>query len=367
MKVPFADLRAQYQSIKQEIDGAVQQVLNEAAFIGGKRVSAFEEAFAEYTGARFCVSCANGTDALEIALRAVGIGAGDEVLVPANTFVATAEAVSNVGARVVFVDSAADSYNIDVRKIEEKISPLTRAVIAVHLYGQPVELDELMAVTNRRGLLIIEDCAQAHGAEYKGRRVGTFGAAAAFSFFPGKNLGAYGDAGAIVTNRAETADRCRLIANHGGKVKYEHQIVGRNSRLDGLQAAVLLVKLRHIERWTECRRASAALYMSLLAGAGVVQFAVPDYLRHVYHLFVVEVPNRDLVRQALSGRGIETGIHYPCALPLLEAYRNLGHTPADFPIAAGKMHKILSMPMSAELARDQLEYAAAALVDAIKL
>ncbi len=367
MHIPFVDLKSQYLSLKQEFDEAILKVVSETAFISGKYAKAFEEAFAGYLGAGHCIGVANGTDAIEIALKAIGIGAGDEVLVPANTFFATAEAVGNVGATPVFVDIDPHYYNLDAAKAEEKITPRTKAIIPVHLYGLPAEMDAIMALARQRGLKVLEDCAQAHGATYKGQTVGTFGDAATFSFYPSKNLGAFGDAGAIVTNDAETAEKARLIANHGQIAKNRHGFEGRNSRLDGIQAAVLSVKLPHLDGWLEARRANAALYNELLKDSGLQLPAEPEHSRHTYHLYVVQVPDRAAVQQKLLDEGIETGLHYPTALPFLEAYATRGFEPTDFPVAHAQMSKILSLPMYAELTPEMIEKVCRSLKNAIAL
>lgn len=358
MKIPFVDLKAQYQSIKSEIDSAIANVIAETAFISGKYAKAFEEEFAAYIGVKHCISCANGTDSIEILLKAMGIGQGDEVIVPANSWISTSEAVTTVGATPIFVDILPDYYTIDPSKIEEKITPRTKAIIPVHLYGLPAEMDDIMAIARKYGLKVLEDCAQSHGATYKGKMTGTFGDCASFSFYPGKNLGAYGDAGAMVTNDDEIARIARLIANHGQPRKNEHEIEGRNSRLDGIQAAVLSVKLRYLESWTEARRRNAALYRKYLAGSCVVLPKEPSYSRHVYHLFVVRVANRERVIEELKMEGVETGIHYPTPLPLLKAYSRFGYTPKDFPVAASQMGKILSLPMYPELTEEMIAFIA---------
>ena len=365
MHIPFVDLKSQYQSLKHEFDEAILKVVAETAFISGKYARAFEEAFAEYLGVQHCIAVANGTDALEIGLKAIGVGVGDEVLVPANTFFATAEAVGNVGAKPVFVDIEPNFYNLDPSKIEEKITPRTKALIPVHLYGLPAEMDEIMALAQKHGLKVLEDCAQAHGATYKGKTVGTFGDVATFSFYPSKNLGAFGDAGAIVTNNAETAEIARLIANHGQIAKNRHSLIGRNSRLDGIQAAVLSVKLPHLDAWLEARRRNAALYNELLADSGLQLPFAPEHSRHTYHLYVVQVPNREAVQQKLSEAGIESGTHYPTALPFLEAYAHLNYQPSDFPVAHAQMDKILSLPMYAELTEEMIERVCQTLKSAI--
>ncbi len=365
MKVPFVDLKAQYLSIRDEIDAAITEVVENTAFVAGKYAARFEREFAGYIGAINCVAVANGTDAIEIALAAFGIGAGDEVIVPANTFFATAEAVANVGAEVIFVDCEPNFYNIDPSKIEKKITAKTRAIIPVHLYGLSAEMDAIMQIARKHGLKVIEDCAQAHGAKYKNKTVGTFGDAATFSFYPGKNLGAYGDAGAIVTNDSSIAERCRLIANHGQPSKYRHTIVGRNSRMDGIQAAVMSVKLRHLDTWLDARRANAARYNSLLADTGIALPTTTEDRTHTYHLYVIRVKDRDAVVAKLSECGIDTGLHYPTALPFLEAYSDKKFQPSDFPVAHSQMSELLSLPMFAELTDEQIDHVCRELAIAV--
>ena len=355
MTIPFVDLKAQYLGLKDELDAAVAQVMSQTAFISGKYAASFEASFAEFIGADHCVAVANGTDAIEIALRAIGIGPGDEVLVPANTFLATAEGVTNIGADVVFVDIDPETYNIDHTLIEKSITPKTKAIIVVHLYGLPAEMNEIMAIAGQHGLKVLEDCAQAHGARYRGQKVGTFGDAATFSFYPSKNLGAIGDAGAIVTNDAAYSERARLIANHGQAAKNRHTIVGRNSRMDGIQAAALSVKLPYLDGWLNDRRANADRYGELLANTGIILPVSTDHSEHTYHLYVVRVDGRDAVQAKLADAGIETGIHYPTALPFMEAYSDLGHTPDEFPVAYSQMSQLLSLPMYAELTGEMIE------------
>jgi dTDP-4-amino-4,6-dideoxygalactose transaminase len=364
MKVPFVDLKAQYASIKNEIDDAVLKVMGETAFVAGRYAATFENEFAEYIGVRHCVAVANGTDALEIGLQAIGIKPGDEVLVPANTFIATAEGVSNIGALPVFVDIDAATYNIDPAKLEEKITPKTKAVIAVHLYGLPAEMEAIMEIARRHKLKVLEDCAQAHGAVYNGQKVGTFGDVATFSFYPSKNLGAFGDAGAIVTNDGDTAERARLIANHGQISKNRHTIIGRNSRMDGMQAAVLSVKLTHLDSWLDARRSRAAVYEGQLGNMGVISPTAPEGSRHVYHLYIVQVDDRDGVMAKLNDAGVECGVHYPTALPFMEAYAHLGHTPDDFPVAYSQMGRLLSLPMYAELTDEMVGFVCTTLKNA---
>jgi dTDP-4-amino-4,6-dideoxygalactose transaminase len=307
----------------------------------------------------------NGTDALYIALRAVGIGQGDEVITAANSFIATAEAITMTGAKVVFVDCDAVSYNMNMGKVSNAITARTKAIIPVHLYGQPADMEALEQIAKEFDLLIIEDAAQAHGAELKGQRTGTLGRLGCFSFYPGKNLGAYGDAGAIVTNDAELAKKCRMIANHGRIGKYDHDFEGINSRLDGLQAAILQVKLQHLEEWTVKRRAIAARYGELLRDSAIVTPVESPGMRHVYHLYVVRVPNRDAVREKLKEAGIESGIHYPIALPNLRAYRYLDYKPKDFPFATACSQGILSLPMFPELSDEQIQYVCKHLKNAV--
>lgn len=356
MKVPFVDLRAQYLSIKKEIDVAILSVLEDTAFIKGKHLDKFESDFAEFAERKYCIGCANGTDAIEIVLRALGIGPGDEVIVPANTWISTAEAVSSVGALPIFVDPEQDSYNIDPTLIESRINANTKAIIPVHLYGRPAEIELIMQLSERHKLYVIEDCAQSHGARFKNKKVGTFGHAATFSFFPSKNLGAYGDAGAITTNEEDLAKQCRMIGDHGRLGKFDHAIEGRNSRLDGLQAAILSAKLPHLARWTELRRQHAAQYDTRLFAAGLQITPCPDYLFHVYHLYVIQLSNRERVIQELADVHIGTGIHYPIALPLLKAYERFKFHPEQFPVAYRNMDRILSLPMYPELNQAQLDH-----------
>lgn len=344
MKVSLVDLYRQYQSIKTEVDFAIERVIKDSAFIKGKYVESFERAFAEFIGTEHCVGVANGTDAIFVALRCLGIGLGDEVIVPANSFIATSEAVTLAGAVPIFVDCD-EYYNIDPKKIEAAITPKTKAIIPVHLYGQPAAMDEILEISKRHNLLVVEDAAQAHGAEYKGKKVGTFGICATFSFYPGKNLGAYGDGGAIVTNDDVLAEKMRMFANHGRKDKYDHKFEGVNSRLDGIQAAILDVKLRHLDDWTEKRRAAAKIYDEGLKDIVTTPKALLSGASHVYHLYVIQVSERDKVKRLLAEQGIETGIHYPISLPFLEAYRHFGHKPEDFPMAAAFAERILSLPL----------------------
>jgi len=319
-QIEFVDLKRQYLSIKDEIDAAMQSCIDQTRFIGGKPVSDFNEKFAAFCGVKHCIPCGNGTDALEIGVKALGIGAGDEVIIPVNSFVATAEAISNNGGEVVMCDVDPKSYNIDPTKIEALITPKTKAIIAVHLYGRIADMDPILALAKKYNLFVIEDSAQAHGAIYKGKKAGTFGDFATFSFFPGKNLGAYGDAGAIVTNNTELGQLCQKIANHGRIAKYDHDLIGRNSRLDSIQAAVLNVKMNYIEDWTNTRFKIAKWYHQALKG--IDQIVTPTDRKDeqsAYHLYVIRVPKaqRMALKEFLKNRGIATGIHYPVTLLLM--------------------------------------------------
>lgn len=358
MKIPFVDLKSQYAAIKTEIDQAIAEVLSKTAFIGGAHVESFEKAFGHFCQTRYCVGVGNGTDALYLALRALGIGTGDEVITTANSFIATSEAVTMTGARVVFVDINPATYNIDVNQIEDKITQKTRAIIPVHLYGQPADMDPILDIARKYRLRVIEDAAQAHGAVYKGKQIGTIGDAACFSFYPGKNLGAYGDGGAIVTNDEELATRARMLANHGRIDKYNHEVEGVNSRLDGLQAAILEVKLRYLPEWNEKRRKNAYLYNVSLHDSGIITPGEIDRIKAVYHLYVVRVKSdlRTKLQAHLKAQGIATGIHYPIALPRLAAYAYLKPRPQDFPEAVKASNEILSLPMFPELEKGQIEY-----------
>jgi dTDP-4-amino-4,6-dideoxygalactose transaminase len=347
--VPFLDLKAQYQSIKAEIQQALNRVLDSGTFILGDEVQAFEEEFATYCSARFAIAVNSGTSALHLALLAAGIGPGDEVITVPFTFVATAAAILYTGARPVFVDIDPRSFTIDCTQIESVITPRTKAILPVHLYGQSADMDPMLEIARRHGLSIIEDAAQAHGAEYKGRRVGSIGDLGCFSFYPGKNLGAYGEGGMVVTNDPEYARTIRMLRDWGQERKYQHVLQGYNYRMDGLQGAVLRVKLPYMEAWTEARRAHAAQYDALLADTGVQTPAVLPSRRHVYHIYAVRTPHRDGVQQALQDHGIQTGIHYPIPVHLQPAYADLGHRAGAFPHSEAAAREVLSLPMFPEL------------------
>ncbi|MBY2964043.1 DegT/DnrJ/EryC1/StrS family aminotransferase [Rhizobium leguminosarum] len=343
--IKFLDLHAQYLSIKSDIDDAIAKVLASSAFIGGPNVKEFEQEFADYLGAEFCIGVANGTDAIEIALEALALPSGSEVIIPGNTFIASSEAVTRSGLKVVFADVDPGNYTLTAETVRAKLTPRTRAIMAVHLYGHPCDMIALKEVADERGLKILEDCAQAHGATCHGKTVGTIGDIATFSFYPGKNLGAYGDAGAIVTGDADLAKRARMIANHGRVAKYDHDFEGRNSRLDGLQAAILCAKLPNLPAWTERRIAIADRYIAELSD--VREIVLPrraNWAKQVYHLFVIRTDRRDELSAWLSEKGIETGVHYPVALPKLKAYDYLGQGREDlFVNRADKM--LLSLPI----------------------
>lgn len=319
--VKFLDLHSQYLSIRDDVDAAIERVIANSAFISGPDMKQFEQEFAAYQGADYCVGVANGTDAIEIAIEALGLPPGSEILVPANSFIASSEAVTRSGHRVVFCEADPVSYTVDLDDAASRLTDRTAAVIAVHLYGHPCDMSALMAFADRHGLKVIEDCAQAHGAEIDGRRIGAIGHVGAFSFYPGKNLGAYGDGGAILTNDAGLAQQCRMIANHGRIDKYDHKFEGRNSRLDGLQAAILRAKLPHLDGWIERRNAVARKYLEGLAGLNWLQLpSIAANVRHAFHLFVVRTAHRDALQAWLKQHGIDSGIHYPIALTDLAAY-----------------------------------------------
>jgi dTDP-4-amino-4,6-dideoxygalactose transaminase len=353
--IKFLDIAGQYESIKPEIDDAISSVIKESAFIGGRFVRQFEEDFAAYQQVKDCVGVANGTDAIEVAIEALGLPKGSEVIVPANSFIASSEAVTRSGHRVVFCDCAPETYTLSADDARKRITANTRAIIAVHLYGHPCDMDGLLDLGKRHGLKIIEDCAQAHGAQYKGRRVGGIGDVGTFSFYPGKNLGAYGDGGAIVTNDEALAKKCRMIANHGRTAKYNHELEGRNSRLDGLQAAILGVKLRHLDGWTARRRVVAGLYNEYLKDMPEIKLPMQmDWATHVWHLFVIRVKDRDGLRRHLTDMGIQTGVHYPVSLPKLRAYSYLGQ--GDEPMLANRFDaELLSLPMGEHVKEQEIE------------
>jgi dTDP-4-amino-4,6-dideoxygalactose transaminase len=353
--IPFLDLTAQYRQIKPEIDAAVARVIEDARFVMGPDVAAFEERFAAYCGARDCVAVNSGTSALHLALLAAGIGAGDEVITVSMTFVATAAAILYSGAKPVFVDIDPDTWTMDSRLIERAITPRTKALLPVHLHGLMADMDPIIDIARRHGLVVIEDAAQAHGAEYKGRRAGSLGDLGCFSFYPGKNLGAFGEGGAVVTDRSDWAGKIALLRDWGQQGKYQHVLPGYNYRMDTIQAAVLKAKMDYIEAWTEARRAVAARYDLLLADGGFRRPAPPSDCRHVYHVYAIHVPHRGGVQQALAAAGIGTGIHYPVPVHLQTAYGDLGYRCGDFPVTEAAAGRFLSLPIYAELRPSQIE------------
>jgi dTDP-4-amino-4,6-dideoxygalactose transaminase len=365
MNIPFVDLKAQYATIKSEIDAAIQDVLDNTAFVGGPRLAAFEEAFASYCQVQHCVGVGNGTDALFIALKTLGIGPGDEVITAANSFIATSEAITMAGAKVVFVDINPQTYNINVDLIEEKITPNTKAIIPVHLYGQPADMNPIREIANRRGLYLVGDAAQAHGSLYKGTPISQLSDITCFSFYPGKNLGAYGDGGAVVTDNQDWADQMRMFANHGRSDKYDHKFEGVNSRLDGIQSVILKVKLGHLDGWSEARRRNAYFYNEYLKDLDVETPVELDDVKAVYHLYVIRIDaeKRSDLQAFLKSRGVFTGIHYPIALPYLHAYRHLGHDESEFPVSLKYSKEILSLPMFPELTEEQIQYVSSTLAE----
>jgi dTDP-4-amino-4,6-dideoxygalactose transaminase len=356
MQIPLVDLKAQYALIKAEVDAAIQRVLDSTSFILGGEVTEFEQSFAAHAGARGAVGVASGTAALMLALRACGVGPGDEVITTAHTFVATAEAISQTGATPVFVDIDLRTFNLDPALVDEAITSRTRAIVPVHLYGQPAAMDELAEIASRRGIWLIEDAAQAHGAEYRGRRCGSLGHMACFSFYPGKNLGAYGDAGAVTSDDEALLARVRRLRDHGRTTKYEHDEIGFGERLDALQAAILGAKLPHLEAWTESRRTHARMYDEMLTGSSVTTPFVAPEVRHVYHLYVIRTQNRDGILSHLKSKGIGAGIHYPVPLHQQPVYRRLGYGDISLPMTERAAAEVLSLPMYPELRPEQVEY-----------
>jgi dTDP-4-amino-4,6-dideoxygalactose transaminase len=353
--IKFLDLKSQYKSVKVEIDNAIKCVINETAFVGGKYVLQFEKEFAIYQEAKHCIGVGNGTDALEIAIESIGLPKDSEIIVPANSFIASSEAVTRSGHKVVFCDCDEGNYTISIPSIKAKITKKTKAIIVVHLYGHPCDMDQILKIAREYDLKIIEDCAQAHGAEYKGRKVGAIGDIGTFSFYPGKNLGAYGDGGAIVTNDASLAKKCKMIANHGRIDKYNHEFEGRNSRLDGLQAAILSVKLKHLDIWTNSRIRVADYYLEKLKNIeGVILPKRESWAKQVYHLFVIRVKKRDQLQNYLKENKISSGVHYPISLPKLEAYEYTKQANENF-FANSCDRELLSLPIGDHLSDDDLK------------
>jgi dTDP-4-amino-4,6-dideoxygalactose transaminase len=362
--IPFLDLKAQYASIKPDVDAAVMSVLESCQFALGEQVAAFEREFAAYVGAAEAVGVNSGTSALHLALLAAGVGPGDEVITVPNTFVATVAAVYYTGARAVLVDIDPRSFTIDVNRIEQAITPRTKVILPVHLYGQAADMDPILEIARRRHLTVIEDAAQAHGAEYKGRRAGSIGDLGCFSFYPGKNLGAYGEGGLVTTSNPDHARTIRMLRDWGQDRRYHHVMKGFNYRLEGIQGAILRVKLRHLEEWTEARRAHARRYAELLAGSGVRTPEEMPYARHVYHIYAVRTEVRDALQKSLQAAGVQSGLHYPIPVHLQPAYADLGYKAGDFPHAELSAAEELSLPMFAELTDSQLQEVAHAVCGA---
>jgi len=351
--IPLVDLKTQYAGIKNEVNSAIQGVLNSCQFTLGNEVAAFEEEFSDYCQAQYGVGVNTGTSALHLALLAAGIGPNDEVITVPFTFVATVAAIDYTGAKPVFVDIDPRSFTMDVNAIEGAITEKTKAILPVHLYGQPADMDPILEIAKRHGLIVIEDACQAHGAEYKGHRVGSLGDMGCFSFYPGKNLGAYGEGGMVVTNNADYTRTLRMLRDWGAEQKYQHVLKGYNYRLEGIQGAVLRVKLKHLDAWTEGRRAAAAHYNELLSGSGVQIPEAMSYARHVYHVYAIRSQQRSAWQQTLQAKSIQTGIHYPIPVHLLPAYADLGYTKGDFPHSEKAADEVLSLPMFPELTQAQ--------------
>jgi dTDP-4-amino-4,6-dideoxygalactose transaminase len=364
-QIPLVDLKAQYAAIKVEIDAAIERVLNNTSFILGNEVASFEQAFASAMGAQGAVGVSSGTAALRLALKVLGVGPGDEVITTSHTFIATAEAISLSGAQPVFVDIDSHTYNLDPEKVEAAITPRTKVIMPVHLYGQPADLRPLLEIAERRHLRLIEDAAQAVASEYEGKRCGSIGDLACFSFYPGKNLGAYGDAGAVTGNDEALLAKVRKLRDHGRTTKYEHDEIGFGDRIDALQAAILAAKLPHLEDWTEARRAHARQYNELLADAKVITPYEAPNVRHVYHLYVIRVPRRDEILEYLKAKGIGAGVHYPIPVHRQPAYLKEGYGQVSLPITEQVANEIVSLPMYPELSCEQIEYVAQAVKEAL--
>ena len=363
MNVPLLDLKAQYADIKQEMDAAIQRVLDSTRFIGGPEVSGLEEEIARYSQCAHAIGCASGTDALMLALRALGVGPGDDVVTSAYSFFASAGVVVNAGATPVFVDIDPSTYNLDAHRLEAAITPSTKAVIAVHLYGQCCDLTAVKAVCAKKKVWLIEDAAQAIGAEWEGQRAGSAGDLGCFSFFPSKNLGAAGDGGMVVAQDAALAERVRLLREHGAKPKYHHSLVGTNSRLDAIQAAILRVKLKHLDRWSEKRARNASLYDRLLEGSRVGRPYRDARARHIYNQYVIRVPKRDAVREQMNARGIGTEVYYPVPLHLQRCFATLGHQEGDLPHSEAAARETMALPIYPELTEEQIRYVATTVRD----
>ena len=367
MNVPFVDLKAHHRPIEAELSEAIARVLRNTSFVQGPEVKAFEDVFARYLGIGHCVAVNSGTAALHLTLLAMGIGPGDEVITVPHTFIATSEAISAVGARPVFVDVDPVTYTMDPALVEAAITSRTRAILPVHLYGNPAEMDSLLAIARRHNLALVEDACQAHGAHYKGRMAGTMGAAGCFSFYPSKNLGSCGEGGAMVTDDEGLAKKIRMLREHGSIKKYEHSFPGYNFRMEGIQGAVLAAKLKHLDGWNDQRRALAKRYGERLAGQAIVLPKEAAHARHVYHLYVIQAEEREAMRDHLAQRGIETGLHYPVPLHLQEAYASLGYRTGDFPVTEQLTQRIVSLPMYPEMSLEAADYVSAAILEWVQV
>uniref|UniRef100_C6E402 Glutamine--scyllo-inositol transaminase n=1 Tax=Geobacter sp. (strain M21) TaxID=443144 RepID=C6E402_GEOSM len=357
MKVPFLNLKAQYDSIAHEVEQSIREVLSTCAFSGGPYVQKFEEEFASFCGCKWAVGVGSGTDALWLALLGLGVQPGNEVITVPNSFIATAEAISLCGAQPVFIDVGEESFTMNPALLEQAISPRTRAIIPVHLYGQTADMDAILAIADRHGIPVVEDACQAHGAEYKGRSAGSMGVAGCFSFYPGKNLGAYGEAGCVVTKDEELAKKLRMLRDHGQSQKYYHQLVGINGRMDGIQGAVLSAKLKYLDSWNAFRRTHASFYQEALAEVRALKIPKEmPYAKHVYHVFAVRSPDREGLKQVLNASGVECGVHYPVPIHLQQAYAGRGEGEGSFPVAERVAKELLSLPMFPELTAGQVSY-----------
>jgi dTDP-4-amino-4,6-dideoxygalactose transaminase len=366
-KIPFVDLKSLHSEIEVELRQVFDRVLSNSSFVLGPEVKRFEEDFASYVGSKYCVAVNTGTAALHLVLLGMGVGPGDEVITVTHTFIATAEAISAVGARPVFVDVDAVSYNMDPKLLEAAITKKTKAIIPVHLYGQCADMDAILAIANKHGIPVVEDACQAHGAEYKGRKAGSMSKAGCFSFYPGKNLGACGEGGAVTTDDADLAQAVRLWRDHGSSVKYEHKFPGLNMRMEGIQGGILAVKLKHLDRWNEQRREAATLYAKLLEGSGMVVPKEMDGGKHVYHLYVIQSDDREGLRKQLNDANVECGLHYPIPLHLQEAYKDLGYKKGDFPVSEKLTSRILSLPMYPGITPEAIERVAEVLTESVNV
>lgn len=354
--ISLVDLKAQYKTIKPEINSAIKNILESTHFILGEEVEDFEKKFAKYSDSKYGIGVGSGLNALELGMRALGIGKGDEVLTPVNSFIASSSAISFTGAKPVLVDCDENSFNIDPKRVEEKITKKTKAIMPVHLYGRPAEMDQILKIAKKHNLMVFEDACQAHGAKYKGKRVGSLGNFGAFSFYPGKNLGAYGDGGMVTTNDSKLAEKISQMRNYGQTVKYHHDYLAWNSRLDSIQAAILEVKLKNLDKWNKSRKKVAQIYNKLLKGLPIIAPSIPEESDHVFHLYVIRFEKRDDLAQYLTTKGIATGLHYPIPIHLQKAYKDLGHKKGDFPISEKLASEILSLPIYPELKDSQVEF-----------